>query len=98
MHKSSVTLHLSICLALSLACAGCGTVRTMPELGTYGRPQVYSGTRLDLSAVREDQAGLDRFKAKPPAHPLLDLPFSTILDTLILPVVLPAAAYEYVFE
>ncbi len=97
MRRSILYLFLTG-LFLPLCITGCGTVRTMPTLGTYGSPQIYSGARLDLSAVREDQAGLDRFKVKPPEHPALDLPFSTILDTLILPVVLPAAAYEYVFE
>ena len=98
MRHSSVIIFLLISLTTVLVSAGCGTVRTMPTLGTYGSPQLYSGTRLDLDAIREDRAGLDQFKAKPPEHPALDLPFSTLLDTLILPVVLPVAAYEYVFE
>ena len=98
MRQSASVLFLVICLAPAFGSTGCGTVRTMPTLGMYGSPQVYSGARLDLDAIREDRAGLDKFKVKPPTHPMLDLPFSTLLDTLILPVVLPVAAYEYVFE
>lgn len=41
-----------ICCAVALGAAGCGTVRTMPTLGSYGTPQIYSGARLDLDAIR----------------------------------------------
>jgi uncharacterized protein YceK len=89
-------IMLLVCAALFLT-TGCATVRTMPSLGSYGTPHVYSGTRLDLDAIHDDQAGLSRFTAKPPEHLGLDLPFSMLVDTLILPVVLPVVLYEAVF-
>ncbi len=97
MHRA-FSFFLLIFLLLSLSSAGCATVRTMPALGTYGSSQVYSGARLDLRALKEDRPGLDESKVKPPAHPGLDLPFSAILDTLLLPVVLPVVAYELIFD
>jgi uncharacterized protein YceK len=77
---------------------GCGTIRTMPNLGSYGSPKVYSGARLDYNAARGDMEGLGKFKAEAPAHPSIDLPFSAILDTIILPITFSVAAYEFVFE
>ncbi len=88
---------LLLIIALSVT-SGCATVRTMPALGTYGSPQVYSGARLDLRALNDDRTGLDEFKVKPPAHPGIDLPFSMVLDTILLPVVLPVVAYELIFN
>jgi uncharacterized protein YceK len=70
----------------------------MPNLASYGSPKVYSGARLDYNAVRGDREDLGKFKAEAPTHPLIDFPFSTILDTVILPVVLPVATYELIFE
>ena len=59
---------------------------------------MYSGTRLDYSAVTENREGLGKFKAEAPRYPLLDIPFSVVLDTVLLPVTLSVATYELVFE
>lgn len=83
---------------MTLGLNGCATVRTMPTLGSYGSPKVYSGTRLDFNAVTGNTAGVKRFKTEPPEYPLADIAFSAILDTIILPVTLPVATYELVFE
>ena len=76
---------------------GCGTLRMMPSVGRSHAPKIYSGTRLDLHTVRKDTASLRKFQARPPEYPLIDLPFSMILDTLILPVTFPIATYEILF-
>ena len=59
---------------------------------------MYSGTRLDYNAARGDMEGLEKFKVEAPEHPSIDLPFSAILDTIILPITFSVAAYEFVFE
>ena len=98
MRQSSFVLLLWITIALALGLNGCATVRTMPTLASYGSPKVFSGTRLDYNAVTKDEADLGKFKTAAPAYPLLDLPFSTILDTIILVVTVPIAMYELVFD
>jgi len=98
MRQSSFALFLLITIALSLGYVGCATVRTMPTLSSYGSPKVFSGTRLDYHAVTENTAALGKFKLEAPTYPLIDLPFSAILDTLILPVILPVATYELILE
>jgi uncharacterized protein YceK len=77
--------------------SGCGTIRMMPSVGSRKTPKVYSGTRLDLYAIGGSESRLRAFRATPPEYPLIDLPFSFILDTLILPVTLPIATYEVLF-
>ena len=63
---------LSLC---ALLLGGCATARTMVAYQP-GYPWFMSGTRLDVAAIRGDQAALDRSHAKPPAFPRVDLPFS----------------------
>ncbi len=94
MYRRSFALLLITVLILT----GCATVRTMPELGSPGSPKVMSGTRLDYNAATDDQEDLKKFTASPPDHPVLDLPFSAILDIIIIPITLSVATYELVFE
>ena len=70
----------------------------MPTLSSYGSPKVYSGTRLDLNAIKGTTADPGKIAIRPPEYPLADIAFSATLDTFILPVVLPVAAYELIFE
>jgi uncharacterized protein YceK len=98
MRTSSLVISLLIAFTVALWLTGCGTIRTMPNLGNYGSPKVYSGTRLDYNAARGDMAGLENFKVGAPEHPSIDLPFSALLDTFILPITFSVAAYEFVFE
>lgn len=91
-------LLLGIIAVLVFDFIGCATIRTMPTLSTYGSPKIYSGTRLDLHALMENESGLKKFKVEPPKYPLLDLPFSLILDTAILPATYPVATYEFLFD
>ncbi|SNS41326.1 Uncharacterized conserved protein YceK [Pseudomonas japonica] len=67
-----------------LAVSGCATVRTL-DAAKPGAPVVYSGTRLDLYALKGGCCAQDRFGAEAPAYPGLDLPGSALLDTLLLP-------------
>jgi uncharacterized protein YceK len=98
MRLYSSVLFLLINVAMAPGLTGCATIRTMPTVASYGSPKVYSGARLDFNAVREDKADLEKFKLEAPTHPLIDFPFSAILDTVILPVTLPVATYELIFE
>jgi uncharacterized protein YceK len=98
MRRSSFVFFLLINIAMVPGLNGCATIRTAPNLASYGSPKVYSGTRLDYNAATENRAGLEKFKAEPPRYPLIDIPFSAILDTVLLLVTLPVATYELVFE
>ena len=93
---SSVVLLLT--LTMTLGPAGCATVKTMPTLGSYGTPKIYSGTRLDVNAVSGDKEGLGKFSMEAPAYPLIDVPFSLLVDTFILPITISVALYEIVIE
>ncbi len=67
-----------------LLTTGCSTVRTL-DANQPGAPVVYSGTRLDLYAINGGCCEKDRFGATAPKYPMLDLPGSALLDTLLLP-------------
>ena len=71
-------------MAVLVALQGCATVRTL-DAAKPGAPVVYSGTRLDLYALKGGCCAVDRFGAEAPAHPGLDLVGSALLDTLLLP-------------
>ena len=66
----------SMCTALLCSCA---TLRTLTEYQS-GDPVFMSGTRLDLAAIANDKLVLGRLRARPPAWPWLDLPFSFVAD------------------
>ena len=89
-------------LIFMLLATGCATLTTASHF-TNESPMIYSGTRLDMHASAHDEKVLQDYKDKygiePPAHPKLDLPFSLLLDTIILvPIVLPVVAYHAVFD
>ena len=63
---------------------GCASVRTL-DAAKPGAPIVYSGTRLDWYALQGGCCAQDRFGAQAPRYPGLDLPASTVLDTVLLP-------------
>lgn len=98
MNRSYRVWLLWIIVVLAISGEGCGTIRTVPSLASEDHPKVYSGTRLDLNAIAKNEERLKKFKAEAPEHPGIDLPFSCILDTLFLPLTLPVAAYEFVFD
>ena len=96
-HPPFHLVRRSLLIALAVGLFSCGTIRTMPAVGSAQTPKIYSGTRLDLHAIGGDASYLRQVKAPPPEYPLIDLPFSILLDTLILPVTFPIATYEVLF-
>jgi uncharacterized protein YceK len=79
MNKKLLVITLGLLLS-----TGCSTVRTL-DANQPGAPIVYSGTRLDLYAMEGGCCEKDRFGATAPKYPMLDLPGSALLDTLLLP-------------
>lgn len=92
-----LSMFFTLLITFASGLAGCATIRTMPSLGSYGSPKIYSGARLDFNAIAGDESDLRKFRARPPKYPLLDLPFSLVMDTAIVSVTFPVAAYEYLF-
>jgi uncharacterized protein YceK len=97
MRQYSRTVFPLLLIFFVIGSASCATVRTVPSLATPEQPKIYSGTRLDLHAISKNEEALKKFDAKSPEHPLIDLPFSALLDTLLLPVTFPVACYELIF-
>jgi uncharacterized protein YceK len=97
MRQAGHSLFLWILLVLAIGSGGCATIRTMPSLSSPGYPRVYSGARLDFNAMTENEERLKKFKTEAPEYPLIDFPFSLILDTVLLPVILPVTTYELIF-
>jgi uncharacterized protein YceK len=90
----SIVPVVVLLLSFSNGCATCRTISTAEQ----GSPKVFSGTRLDVSAIRGDEIALRKFKADPPRYPLVDLPFSIGFDTAILPLTVRAATGELLSE
>ena len=84
-------------VVLLLSSTGCATYRTI-STAEQGSPKVFSGTRLDVSAIRGDEVALRKFKADPPRYPLVDLPLSIGFDIAILPLTVPIATGELLFK
>lgn len=92
---------LWVMLVLLPTLGGCAAVG---NLGAEGGAKVYGGTRVDLSLISGDVApdadAADLKKIEPPVRTyaaccgLVDLPFSFVADTLMLPVTLPLAARD----
>ena len=74
---------LQLLLSLSLL-GGSASVRTL-DAAKPGAPIIYSGTRLDWYSLNGGCCPQDRFGAVAPKYPMLDLPASALLDTLLLP-------------
>jgi len=74
----------ALLLAGAVLLSGCATVGTL-NAKQPDAPVVYAGTRLDLYALKGGCCAEDRFGTAAPAWPGLDLPFSAVLDTLLLP-------------
>ncbi len=90
MFKNIIFAYLC-CLILS----GCATFKTLDtDLPLNQRMFVYSGTRLDWSALTENNAALKRIKVTPPRYPLVDLPFSFALDTVFFPLAVIAEIFH----
>lgn len=87
----------AVVVTMSLTATGCATYRTI-SAAEPGSPKVYSGTRLNVNAIKGNETQISKFRADPPTYPLLDLPFSVGFDTLIFPLTFSVTAYEVVFR
>jgi uncharacterized protein YceK len=66
--------------------SGCATFNALNSDQPLNRRLfIYSGVRLDWYALTSNEAALRKIKVSPPSLPLVDLPFSFALDTLLLP-------------
>ena len=84
-------------VVLLLSSTGCATYRTI-SAAEQGSPKVFSGARLDVSAILGDEVALRKFKADPPRYPLVDLPLSIGFDIVVLPLTIPIATGELLFK
>ena len=93
--RKKIEPRIILFLFLALFLNGCATLRTVPHF-TINAPKLYSGTRMDLDAMNQSQDYvLKKYNAEAPSHPKLDLPFTLLLDTVVLfPVTLPIAIGE----
>jgi len=83
-------IFTSLFALLTTGCAAYNTLST-DETNT---PMLYGGTRLDLEAALYRNDPAKTFKVAPPTyHPLLDLPASFVLDTLMLPGTIATSFY-----
>ncbi|MBX9912993.1 MAG: YceK/YidQ family lipoprotein [Pseudomonadaceae bacterium] len=71
-------------VALAALLQGCASVSTLNGAKT-DLPIIYSGTRLDWYALHGGCCPVPRFGSEAPSYPGIDLPFSLLLDTLVLP-------------
>ena len=87
---------LLLVAVLLLTLPGCATYNTISE-AKPGSPKIYSGTRLDLNAIQGNEQAQLKFKTLPPKNPGLDLAFSFLFDTIMLPLSLSVSGYEALF-
>ena len=85
--KGTIGGTLSAVSLVALLTSGCAAM-SVSDNAHRGSPKFYGGTKLDVAALRNDEATLDefgRYGIHPPANPALDLPLSFALDTVLLP-------------
>ena len=66
-------------------CAAFKSINVAAHQPLYERILIYRGSRLDWAAITENDAAISKLKATPPSYPLVDLPFSFALDSILLP-------------
>jgi len=93
MRCPTVITVIFLLIATSLSLGGCATFRTLSTFDPE-RPKIYSGTRLDLNVTVGDESWPRKFGLEPPRYPVIDLPFSFILDTVMLPSTIPNAIFK----
>lgn len=86
-------LNVTAMVTLLVLTSGCATISTLNQPLRERKPLVMSGLRLDLASLRDDPVVSERFGVAPPSYPLLDLPFSTGLDLLLIGYTAPVALY-----
>lgn len=92
--QAILSTSIILCAAVFLF-SGCATYKTI-SAAKYGSssPLIYSGARLDIHAISDNRYQLKKFGVAPPKYPLLDLPASFVLDTLILPMTVSSVISE----
>lgn len=86
-----------VVLTFVLIFNSCATLYTISK-AKPGSVKIYSGSRLDLVAIAKDRKCIRKLGLVPPPYPLLDLPFSFVLDTIILPLTFSVSFYDAAFE
>lgn len=86
--------YLPLLLTLAFSMGGCATTSTLGQPAHERKPLVMSGARLDLASLRNEALVAERFGVEPPAYPLLDLPFSVVLDFFVLGYTVPVALFR----
>jgi|GEM_PF-6130016 len=84
---------IAIALTALLASPGCATINTLQSLDD-GAPVLFSGTRLNAESLVNRDRAERRARTRAPRHVALDLPFSTALDVVLLPVTGPVAMLD----
>ena len=80
-----------VLVASMLLLSSCATISTVSQPAYERKPLVMSGSRLNIASLRGEYALQERFGVAPPQFPLLDLPFSVLLDFMVLGYALPVA-------
>ena len=93
-YPTILTINVIFSTAVLLS-TGCATYKTI-SVAKYGSssPRVYSGTRLNFHAISDNRYALKKFDVAPPEYPILDLPTSFALDTLLLPMTASSVVTE----
>lgn len=90
--RNLAPVSMSPCRAMIVAvalvlCSGCATIQTLDV--AYRRagngPLIVSGTCFDAEAIFDPQRAERRFGVDGPSLPWADLPFSLLLDMIVLP-------------
>lgn len=79
--RSQAPIVLAASILISMG-SGCATYTTISE-ARPGSAKVFSGTRLDVRAIAGETAKTKEFVVLPQKYPLLDLPFSFVLDAVL---------------
>jgi uncharacterized protein YceK len=82
-------MNKALGLLLLVVLHGCASVSTL-DGSKLNMPLIYSGTRLDWYALQGGCCPVQRFGSEAPSYPGVDLPFSVLFDTLVLPFTLAA--------
>jgi uncharacterized protein YceK len=77
---------MKLLLITFLVFQNCATSISIPDWNKKNAPVFYSGTRCDFTLMLENDSG-----SFDPIY-IIDLPFSFLLDTVLLPISLPFAA------
>ena len=92
MRDFKQVLNGIICI---IGLSGCATFKTLDaDLPLPQRMFVYSGTRLDWSALAKNDVALRKYKIVPPRYPLIDLPLSFALDSIFFPIAVCAEVFH----